>query len=147
MILNNEGIVYTNILHPTDLSENHFDMCEQAVQIAKAFQAKLFLLHVIEPPASLQLAQSLGFAEFDRPMKEDARTVMQVLGEALGIPENQQYVEAGSIKMHILQKVQDLACNLIIIGNHSASSMPSFLGSTAHAVVHRAPCDVLTLKH
>ena len=70
-----EGIMYTNILLATDLSENHFHMCEQAVEIAKCFHAKLYLLHVIEPPASLQLAQGLGFAEFDHPVKDDARAV------------------------------------------------------------------------
>ncbi|AHE67227.1 universal stress protein [Legionella oakridgensis] len=139
--------MYTSILHPTDLSENHFHMSEKAVEIAKCFNAKLFLLHVIEPPTSLQLAQGLGFAEFDKPIKEDAWAVMNVLGEALNIPVSQQFVEVGSIKMHVLEKVNELACNLIIIGRHRPTTLPAFLGSTAHAVIHHAPCDVLTLKN
>ncbi|WP_133127353.1 universal stress protein [Legionella nagasakiensis] len=139
--------MYTNILHPTDLSRNHFQMSEKAVEIAKCFNAKLFLLHVIEPPPSLQLAQGLGFAEFDKPLKEDAWAVMNLLGEALNIPASQQFVEVGSIKMHVLQKVNELACNLIIIGRHRPTTLPAFLGSTAHAVVHHATCDVLTLRN
>ncbi len=138
--------MYTNILHATDLSEHHFEMCRKAVDIANCFHAKLYLLHVIEPPTSLQLAQGLGFAEFDHPMKDDAETVMRVLGEALKIPVDQQCVEIGSIKMNILDKVKELACNLIIIGSHTPSKLPAFLGSTAHAVSHHAPCDVLTLR-
>lgn len=138
--------MYTNILHATDLSENHFEMCRQAIAIAESFHAKLYLLHVIQPPASLQLAQGLGFAEFDHPIKDDAEAVMRVLGEALNIPVDQQFVEIGSIKMNILEKVSELACNLIIIGSHMPSKLPAFLGSTAHAVVHHAPCDVLTLR-
>lgn len=138
--------MYTKILHATDLSENHFHMCEQAAQIAKCFHAKLYLLHVIEPPASLQLAQGLGFAEFDHPVKDDAQSVLRVLGEALNIPVDQQFVEIGSIKMNVLNKVKELACDLIIIGSHTPSNLPRFLGSTAHAVVHHAPCDVLTLR-
>lgn len=138
--------MYTNILHATDLSENHFDMCQKAMEIAKRFHAKLYLLHVIEPPASLQLAQGLGFAEFDHPVKDDAEAVMRVLGEALKIPVSQQFVEVGSIKMNVLEKVKELACNLIIIGSHTPSKLPAFLGSTAHAVVHQAQCDVLTLR-
>ena len=141
-----EGLMYTHILHATDLSENHFDMCQQAVEIAKCFHAKLYLLHVIQPPASLQLAQGLGFAEFDCPIKEDAEAVMRTLGEALKIPVNQQFVEIGSIKTNILNKVEELSCNLIIIGSHSPSGLPAFLGSTAHAIVHHAKCDVLTLR-
>ncbi len=138
--------MYTHILHATDLSDDHFDMCQQAADIARCFQAKLFLLHVIEPPPSLQLAQGLGFAEFDHPIKDDAIAVMRVLGEALHIPESQQFVEIGSIKMQVIQKIKELACQLIIIGSHTPSKLPAFLGSTAHAVAHHAPCDVLTLR-
>lgn len=138
--------MYKNILHATDLSENHFDMCKQAMGIAKKFHAKLYLLHVIEPPASLQLAQSLGFAEVAQPVKDDAIAVMRILGEALKIPVAQQFVEIGSIKMNVLEKVNELACDLIIIGSHTPSKLPAFLGSTAHAVVNQAPCDVLTLR-
>ncbi len=141
-----EGLMYTHILYATDLSENHFDLCKKAAEIAKCFNAKLYLLHVIEPPASLQLAQGLGFAEFYRPMKDDAETVMRTLGEALNIPSQQQFVEIGSIKTHVLNKVTELSCNLIILGSHTPSTLPSFLGSTAHAVVNHATCDVLTLR-
>ncbi len=138
--------MYTRILHATDLSENHFNMCQQAVEVAKRFDAALFLLHVIEPPPSLQLAQGLGFAEFDKPLKEDAQTVMGVLGEAVNIPASQQFVEIGSIKMHVLAKAKELGCELIIIGSHTPHNLPTFLGSTAHAVIHQAKCDVLTLR-
>lgn len=139
--------MYNKILYATDLRENHYDMCKQAVNIAKSFHAKLYLLHVIEPPATLQLAQGLGFAEFYYPKKDDAQAVLRVLGEALGIPADQQFVEVGSIKTHVLKKADELGCNLIIVGSHAPSALPTFLGSTAHAVVHHANCDVLTLRH
>ncbi len=138
--------MYTTILHATDLSENHFEMCRQAVAIATRFHAKLYLLHVIEPPASLQLAQGLGFAEFYQPKKDDAKAVMQVLGESLNIPLERQLVEVGSIRMHVIDKMNELACNLIIIGSHTPTKLPAFLGSTAHEIMHHASCDVLTLR-
>lgn len=138
--------MYTHILFATDLNENHFAMCQQAVAIAKQFHAKLFLLHVIEPPATLQLAQGLGFAEFDSPIKGDAETVLAALGEALDIPTEQQFVEVGSIKTHVLDKVASLGCTLIIVGAHTPSKIPSFLGSTAHEIIRDATCDVLTLR-
>lgn len=138
--------MYTHILHATDLSDNHFEMCQKAAEIAKRFHAKLYLLHVIEPPPTLQLAQGLGFAEFDHPIKDSALAVMHVLGETLHVPVDHQFVEIGSIKMHVLDKAKILKCDLIILGRHTPSSLPTFLGSTAHAVVHHAPCDVLTLQ-
>ncbi|OGV40935.1 MAG: universal stress protein UspA [Legionellales bacterium RIFCSPHIGHO2_12_FULL_42_9] len=139
--------MYTRILHATDLKENHYNLCQKAVEIAKAFGATLHLLHVIEPPASLQLAQGLGFAELAVPVKEDALIVLNVLGDSLGIPKSQQHVEIGSIKMHVLEKTRGLGCELLIVGSHDPNNhLPSFLGSTAHAVVHHAPCDVLTVR-
>lgn len=138
--------MYTTILHATDLSENHYDICKKAVEIAKCFGAKLHLLHVIQPPQTLQLAQGLGFAELSAPAKEDAETVMKILGDALNIPPEQQHVEIGPIKTHILEKVKVLGCELIIIGSHNPGPIPAFLGSTANAVVYKAPCDVLTLR-
>lgn len=138
--------MYTHMLHATDLSENHFHICQQAVKIAQQFNAKLYLLHVIEPPASLQLAQGLGFAEFDSPVKDDAQSVMALLGDALKIPPEQQFVEIGSIKTHVLDTAKELGCKLIIIGSHTPSKLPAFLGSTARDIIHDAKCDVLTLR-
>ena len=138
--------MYSIILHATDLSQNHFKLSQQAAEIAKHFNAQLYLLHVVQPPASLQLAQGLGFAEFDKPIKDDAQTVLNVLGEALNIPSERLFVEIGAIKFSILNKAEELGCSLIIIGSHTPSHLPSFLGSTAHAVVSHAKCDVLTLR-
>lgn len=138
--------MYSNILHATDLFENHYTMCEQAAQIAKYFNATLFLLHVIEQPVSVQVAQSLGFAEVDVPTKENAKTVMSLLGEALNIPKAQQFVEVGSIHTHVMQKAKELDCTLIIIGNHMQTKLPSFLESSAQEIIHQNQYDVLILR-
>lgn len=138
--------MYTHILHATDLTSNHFTLCQQAADIALRFDAKLYLLHVIEPPASLQLAQGLGFAEFDAPVKEDAETVMRTLGDALNLPDSHLFVEAGSIIAHTNKKIELLGCNLLIIGGHAHMNLPTLLGNTARSLIDSAPCDVLTLK-
>jgi len=138
-------VMYQQILHATDLNANHFEMCKKALDIARCFHAKLFLLHVIEPPPSLQIAQGLGFAEFDRPLTEDAEAVMRVLGEALKIPVDQQFVEVGSIKTHVLLKAEELSCGLIIIGNHMHTRLPEFLDSSAHHLQNQTKYDLLTL--
>jgi universal stress protein A len=135
----------TTILHATDLSESHFNMCERAVDLAKKLQAKLYLLHVVETPSTMVLAQGLGFTEIEspEPLLEDARSVMALLGETLGIPKKQLLIEWGSPKQHILQKEADLGCKMIIVGHHSTNHM---LGNTARAIVDEAKCDVLTLR-
>jgi universal stress protein A len=138
--------MYTNILFATDLLNEHNQLTQKAAEIAKYFKANLYLLHVIELPASIQLAQGLGFTELATPAKDDAQTVLSLIGETLHVPAAHQFVEIGSVKEHIFSKVKALNCDLIIIGSHSTIGLNSFLGSTAHATVNHAPCDVLTLR-
>lgn len=138
--------MYKNILHASDLSENHFDLCKKVVKLAQSIGANLHFLHVIETPASLQWAQSLGFAELAAPVKDGAQVVMTTLGDALNIPPGNLHVEIGSAYLHILEKIKELEIDLVILGSHSDNSMHTFLGSTAQAVVHHAPCDVLTMR-
>lgn len=138
--------MYTNILFATDLLSEHNHLAKQAAAIAKHFNAKLYLLHVIELPASIQLAQGLGFTELANPAKDDAQTVLSLVGENLHIPEKQQFVEIGSVKEHIFTKVKELDCQLIIIGSHASTGLHTFIGSTANATINHAPCDVLTLR-
>lgn len=138
--------MYKTILHATDLSEQHFQISEKAKAIADHFNANFYLLHVIELPTSIQLAQGLGFTELANPAKDDALTVMNLLGDALKVPQKNQFVDIGTASEHIFKKAKDLNCDLIIIGSHASEGFSSFLGSTASATVHHAPCDVMTLR-
>ena len=138
--------MYNNILFATDLLSKHEHLTEKAALIAKKFKATLFLLHVIELPASYQLAQGLGFAELANPAKDNAQTVLSLIGENFNIPASQQFVEIGSVKEIIFNKVRDLSCELVIIGSRSTHGLETLLGSTAHAITNRAPCDVITLR-
>ncbi len=138
--------MYKNILHATDLSDTHFDLCEQALEIAKRFDAQLYLIHVIDAPMTLQVAQGLGFAEMGPPAKQDAEIVMQVLGDALHLPSHHVFVETGSVRTHVLEKLTELRCDLLIIGSHTPHELSEILGGTARSLVEHAPSDVLTIR-
>jgi nucleotide-binding universal stress UspA family protein len=137
--------MYHTILHATDLQDNHFEMCEKANNFAKSIHANFHLLHVIEPPATLQIAQGLGFAEVTNPNKAAVEAVLQIVGNALDIPKSNQHVEIGSTYIHALEYIKSLRCDLIILGRHSPNELPAFMGSSAHAIANNAPCDILTL--
>lgn len=138
--------MYKTILYATDLSEDHYELCQRAVALAKVLGADLHFLHVIEIPASLQWAQSLGFAELSVPVKDEAQAVLATLGDALKIPPDHQHVEIGSAHTHILDYITTHHCDLVILGSPSSGSLPGLPGSTAQAVSHHAACDVLTLR-
>lgn len=138
--------MYKTIIFAADLTSEHSHLIAKAVEIAKHFNATLHLVHVIELPASVQVAQTLGFIELAHPTKDDAQTVLSLLAERYGIPPEQQHVEIGSVKEQLFKKAIDLGCGLIIIGNHTPGAVPVMLGSTARAVLHHPPCDVMTLR-
>lgn len=138
--------MYKNILHATDLSDTHFELCEQAVALSKALGACLYLIHVIEAPTTVQIAQGLGFAEMGAPVKDDAEVVMKVLGDALHLPSQQLFVEAGPVKQRVLEKLAALHCDLLVIGSHRPHDLSELLGGTARSLVEHAPSDVLTLR-
>lgn len=138
--------MYKTILHATDLSDTHFDLCEQAAKLSKYFDARLYLIHVLESPAALQLAQGLGFAEIALPVKDDAEAVMATLGDALNLPKEQLLVESGSVKTNVLEISAALGCDLLIIGSHTSHDLSELMGSTARSLVEQAPIDVLTLR-
>lgn len=140
--------MYSNILHATDLSEKHFIYCEKSLEIAKKFNSKLYIMHVIEPPNSLQLAQGLGFTEIYNPTSalQSAQQILSIIGESLNIPSAQLIVEIGSIKEHIINKATELNCGLIIVGQHESTKLPGFLQSSAHEIGQYANCDVLSIR-
>jgi len=138
--------MYKTILHATDLSDTHFDLCEQAANLAKHFDAHLYVIHVLESPAELQLAQGLGFAEIGLPVKDDAEAVMATLGDALNLPKEQLLVESGSVKTKVLEISAALGCDLLIIGSHTSHDLSELMSSTARSLVEQAPIDVLTLR-
>jgi universal stress protein A len=110
------------------------------------FKANLHLIHVIEIPSSLQWAQSLGFAELAVPDKEGAQLVMNSLGDTFNLEANCLHIEIGSAYLKILALQQQLKGDLILLGGEPSHALPSLPGSTAHAVLHHASCDVLTMR-
>ena len=139
--------MHQHILHATDLHEHHYDMCQKASELARKLGATLYVLHVIEPPMSLQIAQGLGFAEMTVPDIDAAKAVMAVLGESLQIAQEHQFVEVGSINRIVLSKARELGCDLIIIGKHIENKLlPALLDSSAHEIIEDVTCDLLILQ-
>jgi len=140
--------MYQSLLYATDLLEGARRMCAKATQIAKAFDASLTLLHVVEPPVSTQYAQALGFAEIIEPTTAEAKMVLDALGDEFNIEPSQRLVAVGRPSFHILETANTLGVDAIIIGSHGSDNpLPHLLGSTAQKIIHANTVDVLTLRH
>ena len=139
---------YENILVGVELNPTCDDLpIQQAMDIAKEFNAKLNLVHAIEHMSSYGAAYGVAAgADVEEMLVENAKQEMAKLGKRLGIPGEQQIVKVGPAKAVILEEADGLASDLIVVGSHGRHGIRLLLGATANAVIHGAKCDVLAVR-
>jgi len=139
---------YSHILLAVDFSANTDAVTEQAFAMHKAFNASLSLIHVVEFvqfdfSSELTMPQEL---ELDQELLELADKRLQQLGEKYGIEDSNRFVSQGNTKREIIRIAEEQKIDLIVIGSHGREGIQLLLGSTANAVLHGAPCDVLAVR-
>jgi len=138
--------MYKSIIHATDLQEEHFGHCEQAVKLAKDLHAEIFFLHVLSVPDSWQIAQSLGFAENEPLPIKNAEIVMNALGEQFNLHKNHLLIRQGATRQTILDTIIELQTDLLIIGSSSNPLSQGEFTHLSHYLSDNAICDVLVLR-
>jgi len=139
---------YSHILLAVDFSKNTDAVAEQALTMRKALNARLSLVHVVEFvqfdfSSELTMPQEL---ELDQELLELADKRLQQLGEKYSIADSERFVSQGNTKREILRIAEEQKVDLIVIGSHGREGIQLLLGSTANAVLHGAPCDVLSVR-
>lgn len=135
--------MYQRILLATDLSEGCKSIAKKASELANHFDAKLYLVHVIEPIPAYGYP---GVTEIKSPYIDEAKKSLGQLGSDLLVPEENQIILVGPTKKEILKKAKELEIDLIVVGSHGRHGLAHLLGSTANAILHGAECDVVTVR-
>jgi universal stress protein A len=140
--------VYSHILLAVDFTPFTDTVTRQAMELCQAFKARLSLVHVVEFTQmdlsnDLVLPQEL---EIDQELMKRSKQRLEELAENLGIEKSECFVSQGSTRREILRLAKELNTNLIVIGSHGREGIQRLLGSTANAVLHGAPCDVLAVR-
>jgi nucleotide-binding universal stress UspA family protein len=136
---------YKKILCPFDFDENSSNALEKAAQIARHFNAAVFLVHAVplvaqfgQVPLPVDLYQDQQRAALER-LNEIARQQLN------GI-EHKTTVYAGDVAGSILRAIDQFQPDLLVMATHGRTGLAHFvLGSVAEAVVRRASCPVLTI--
>ncbi len=141
---------YNHILIAIDFSPAADHVLSKALDLARDNEARISLLHVVEymPPPDY-LSDSLVNTDWiveEKVMLEHARDKMQQLAKAHALENVTLEVEIGTPKHVITQFVEQHQCDLVVLGSHGRHGLSLLLGSTANAVLHAMPCDVLTIK-
>ena len=140
-----------NILVPIDFSNYSKNALRYAVNFAKLFNSKIYLVYVVEPviyPSDFSMGQ-VTFPVNDLEMNVRAKDELNNLAKSeIGSDiEVETLIKTGKPFVEINETASELDIDLIIIATHGHTGMEHLLfGSTAEKVVRKAPCPVLTLR-
>jgi len=133
------------ILHPTDFSKPSEYALRLACALARDYQARLLLVHVVEPPVYYgELGMTVPLpADFHESLQKRLSRLVPV---ECGIEVETILVE-GNASQQILRVADEHHCDLIILGTHARTGLSRvLLGSVAEDVIRHSPLPVLTLK-
>ena len=144
-------MAYQHILFAADFADEALRVGECAKDIAHKYGARLSLIHVIE---DVNISLGGGYELLpvlpdlpDEALLGEARKVLDEMAHRLGTEDAEQWVvSAPSTKEGILDAAREHGVDLIVVGSHGRHGLALLLGSTANAVLHGAPCDVLAVR-
>lgn len=146
---------YKHILVAIDFSATADKVLEKAIQVAQQNSARLSLLHVVEYMPPMDIA-SETYAPVSWEIDEEMLVVnsnkslealrSKYISDSNNLSNATLSTLIGTPKQVISQYVADNNCDLVILGSHGRHGISLLLGSTANAVLHDMPCDVLTVK-
>lgn len=138
---------YTHLLVAVDLTEESAHVLEQASLIAKAFNARISLIHVLEP---LSFAYGgdipMDLTQLQEQLAEEATKQLAKLADTHQIAASQQYVLLGHTQTEVHRIADENKVDLIVSGSHGRHGLALLLGSTSNAILHGARCDVLAVR-
>lgn len=139
------------ILVPVDFSECSNRALDYALAFAGQCDARLILLHVVEPaayPESYMLvATALDDLNQDLLRRAERRLAEISRDKIGGRVKCESLVRTGQAYAEIAAAARELEADLIILATHGYTGLKHvLLGSTAERVVRHAPCPVLTVR-
>jgi nucleotide-binding universal stress UspA family protein len=145
--------VFRSIVVGTDGSDTATQAVRQAIDLARALDAKLELVSAYEPVPTQRLNEERRQAPEDLQWaispREDVDATLAaaaaLAGEA-GVPVD-LYPRQGDPADAILDVAEERGADLIVVGNKGMTGAKRFLlGSVPNKVSHHAPCSVLIIR-
>jgi nucleotide-binding universal stress UspA family protein len=140
-------VTLTKILVTTDFSEVSDRALDYALALARRYDARIYLTHVITPDpfqfAEPQLAQATY--EKVRQAAEEGITDILISGKLRGVP-HEVLMEEGNVWPTIEKLLAQHEIDLIVAGTHGRGKVQKILiGSVAEEIFRQADCAVLTV--
>jgi len=145
-------LVLRDVLVPVDFEPASYQALAHARELARAFGARLHLLHILEDtfdlPAGTEGSVS-GFPRLRRQIEVDARDRLNEL-----LTDEDRHADATAVALiaaspsaGIVSHAKEIQADLIVMGTHGRTDKPlGVIGSVAEQVVRNAECPVLTVR-
>jgi len=139
------------ILVPVDFSEHSQNALVNAKEIAKSYEAKIHLMHIIEETIHPAYSLSGKSSIFDivPNIKEDCeRRLKKMISEKIGEEvKTKIHIVSGQAANEIINFAKNNSMDLIVIATHGLTGLEHLLlGSTTEKVVRMSSCPVFTVK-
>lgn len=144
--------MYKQILVPVDGSQTALGALRHAVELARAFKAELFVVHVIDiyPFLGVGAETAVGQAEYLSAANANAEGALRAaveIVEAAGLPCESATVEGHAAEEGILQAAGTADADLIVMGSHGRRGIEKLLlGSVTQRVLQQARVPVLVVR-
>lgn len=139
--------MYKHILFTTELENENRQVEDKVAAMGKLTNARLSLIHVIEPMPSAYAISEIGINyDFREELIKDAKNNLQPTIARLGITQSEIIIKSGRVSSEVLLYAEQNNVDLIVTGSHGRHGLQLLLGSTANAILHGAKCDVLAVR-
>jgi universal stress protein A len=133
------------ILHPNDFSPRSKPAFQMAVALARDYNARLVVLHVLEPWV-IAYGEGIAVPPPENYLEEVKAQLVKVRPTDERIAVEHRLIE-GDPAPEILRSAVECKADLIVMGTHGRTGLSRLLmGSVAEHVIRKAACPVLTVK-
>lgn len=140
--------LYQNILVAVDLTDESPMVLNKALDLAKQYDAKISMVHVIEPIAIGYAVEvsSIDIEGLHEEASRQAKQSLEELGEDVGIPSERLYNLLGNPGREIRELAKKIEADLVVLGGHARHGWEVLFGSTSTEVSHGIQCDMLVVR-
>ena len=143
---------FSNILLPTDFSENFDIALNYGKEMAKSIGSTLHVMHTVETiivPSEVVFAPHAKIVDIENQIREYAENKLGEISDELKQEgyNVQTAMTEGKSDEEIVKYAEENNIDLICIAAHGKSGIEHFLlGSTTEKVLRTAPCPVIAVR-
>lgn len=142
-------IAVRRVLVPVDLSNVSGEILDVGAGLARLFDAKLDVQHVVETiPVLDSFSGAVTLRDMVPDLKQHSTRALEKVLEAadLGLESYGVFVDDGHAANTIVERARHEHADLVVIGKRGRSAIERFfIGSVTERVVRHAPCPVLVV--